>query len=196
MKIFLMRHGETDYNKRRCFYGSSDVSINAKGKQQALQLRAIMEGIPLCQIYTSSLRRAKETADIVFGSNSLSLPELNEKGFGKWEGLMADEIEAKFPTEWQAWLKAPFDVTPSQAEKFSHFQQRVWQVTDDLVHRHRTDSIAIVAHLGVLRLIYQRLIDPQAVFWDLDFPQGTVTCFDNRHSSEWHISILNRKEES
>ncbi|GGE33841.1 histidine phosphatase family protein [Streptococcus himalayensis] len=196
MKIFLMRHGETDYNKARCFYGSADVSINERGKQQALQLQTIMANYPVSHIYTSSLKRTKETARVIFDSGLTSILDLDEKGFGKWEGLTADEIEARYPKEWQAWLEAPFEVTPPDAEEFAHFQQRVWQVIDDLAVRHSKDSIAIVAHLGVLRLIYQRLIDTQAVFWDIDFPQGTVTCFDNRHSDEWHISILNGKEES
>ncbi|MBF0777623.1 histidine phosphatase family protein [Streptococcus cuniculi] len=196
MKIFLMRHGETDYNKARCFYGSVDVPINAHGKQQALQLRDIMADKNVSQIYTSSLQRTKETARLVFDTDSVALSSLDEKGFGKWEGLTADEIEQHYPNEWQAWLEAPFEITPPDAEEFSHFQQRVWQVTDDLVDQHAYDSIAIVAHLGVLRLIYQRLIDRHAIFWDLDFPQGTVTCFDNSHSREWQTSTLNGKEES
>lgn len=196
MKIYLMRHGETDYNKARCFYGSEDVPINATGRQQVLQLRDIMADLEVSEVYTSSLKRAKETASLIFDIAGIALSNLDEKGFGKWEGLTADEIEKQYPKEWQAWLEAPFEVTPPDAEVFSHFQQRVWQVIDDLVHRHAQDSIAIVAHLGVLRLIYQRLVDEQAIFWDLDFPQGTVTCFDNSHSDEWHTFILNGKEDS
>ncbi|HFI0342464.1 TPA: histidine phosphatase family protein [Streptococcus suis] len=176
MKIYLMRHGETDLNKNRCFYGSLDVSINQTGKEQAQSLHTLMQTIPIDKVYVSSLRRSQETAQLVFPtSHSTPLKNMDEKGFGLWEGLTADQIQEQFPLEWEAWLAAPFSYRPPEAEAFGDFQDRVWTETDRLVNEHPGQSLALVAHLGVLRLIYQRLVDPSALFWDIDFPQGTVT---------------------
>ncbi|HEM3695984.1 TPA: histidine phosphatase family protein [Streptococcus suis] len=176
MKIYLMRHGETDLNKNRCFYGSLDVSINQTGKEQAQSLHTLMQTIPIDKVYVSSLRRSQETAQLVFPtSRPTPVKNMDEKGFGLWEGLTADQIQEQFPLEWEAWLAAPFTYRPPEAEAFEDFQDRVWTETDRLVNEHPGQSLALVAHLGVLRLIYQRLVDPSALFWDIDFPQGTVT---------------------
>ncbi|WP_303974244.1 histidine phosphatase family protein [Streptococcus merionis] len=190
MKIYLMRHGETDYNQARYFYGSADVPINDRGKKQAAILGQIMAEHPVDKVYTSSLERTHQTAELVFPTSFDALKSLDEKGFGEWEGLNADQIQARFPDEWNAWLQAPFEVTPSGAEPFDEFQNRVWQTTEFLVEKHAQDAIAIVAHLGVLRLIYQYLIDRSAVFWEIDFPQGTVTCLKEVSEKQWEVEIL------
>lgn len=183
MKIYLMRHGETDLNKKRCFYGNLDVSINQRGREQALVLHTLMQDIPVDKVYVSSLRRSQETAQLVFpASIPIPLKNLDEKGFGLWEGLTADQIQEQFPLEWDAWLAAPFTYRPPEAEAFGEFQDRVWNEIDRLINDHPRHSLALVAHLGVLRLIYQRLVDPSAIFWDIDFPQGTVTVVENEET--------------
>ncbi|HEM6220700.1 TPA: histidine phosphatase family protein [Streptococcus suis] len=183
MKIYLMRHGETDLNKKRCFYGRLDVSINQTGKDQAQSLHTLMQTIPIDKVYVSSLRRSQETAQLVFPiHHPIPLKNMDEKGFGLWEGLTADQIQEQFPLEWEAWLAAPFTYRPPEAEAFGDFQDRVWTETDRLVNEHPRHSLALVAHLGVLRLIYQRLVDPSVLFWDIDFPQGTVTVIEKKET--------------
>lgn len=165
MKLYLMRHGETDYNKARCFYGSHDVSINQTGQEQAKSLRQLVKDLSIQAIYTSNLKRSQQTARLVFGDKVFQTRAgFDEKGFGLWEGLTADQIQAQFPEAWEAWLQAPFDVTPPQAEAFSDFQTRVWQTLDELLEDNPFEQIALVAHLGVLRLIYQHLIPDGTVF--------------------------------
>lgn len=194
MSLYLIRHGETDYNHRRCFYGSLDASINAKGHKQAQAIATVMAHYPVSTIYTSTLKRTKETAQLVFPNQDYrfcSLSGFNEKGFGAWEGLTADEIETAFPNEWDAWLKDPFGVTPPEAEPFGRFQERVKKTLAQLLQSKNRDSpVAIVAHLGVLRLIYQELVNPDAVFWDIDFPQGTVTHLMFLEESGWTAHLL------
>ena len=186
---YLMRHGQTDYNRRRCFYGSHDVSINGQGQADAKQLALLMQEYPVDVIYTSCLKRTLETAQLAFPDREVqAIADFDERGFGQWEGLTADEIEAAFPEVWQAWLGAPFEVTPPEAEVFSDFQTRVWAATDRLLDSTE-DSIALVAHLGVLRLIYQRLVDPEAVFWNIDVPQGRVLLLEERDQT-WQATLL------
>ena len=186
---YLMRHGQTDYNRRRCFYGSHDVSINGQGQKDAKQLALLMQEYTVDAIYTSSLKRTQETAQLAFPDRQVqSIADFDERGFGQWEGLTADEIEAAFPEVWQAWLEAPFEVTPPEAEVFSDFQTRVWAATDRLLDSTE-ESIVLVAHLGVLRLIYQYLVDREAVFWNIDVPQGRVLLLEERDQT-WQATLL------
>ena len=123
MKIILIRHGETEYNRRHLFYGKTDISLNDTGVQQAYLLNEKLAGMRLeVPIYTSSLKRTIETAELIFpDQKKISLNELDEKDFGLWEGLSADQINERFPEEWEKWLISPFEVTPINAEKFSDF---------------------------------------------------------------------------
>ena len=141
------------------------------------------------EIYTSCLKRTQETAQLAFPERKVQpIADFDERGFGQWEGLTADEIEAAFPEVWQAWLEAPFEVTPPEAEVFSDFQTRVWTATDRLLDT-TDESIALVAHLGVLRLIYQHLVDREAVFWNIDVPQGRVLLLEERDQT-WQVTLL------
>lgn len=187
MKIYMMRHGETDLNKKRCFYGSQDVSINQKGVEQALLLHDAMADISIARVYTSSLKRTIETAKLIFEDHNLIelCSSLDEKDFGQWEGLDANAIQKQFPKQWQEWLDQPFDVTPPGAESFSHFKERVSLAVKSYFgqYHHNDTAIAIVGHLGVLRLIFQILVAPDANFWDIDFPQGEVILLEGNASS-------------
>ena len=89
MKIILIRHGETEYNRRHLFYGKTDISLNDTGVQQAYLLNEKLAGMRLeVPIYTSSLKRTIETAELIFpDQKKISLNELDEKDFGLWEGL-------------------------------------------------------------------------------------------------------------
>ncbi|MGX7025142.1 histidine phosphatase family protein [Vagococcus hydrophili] len=168
-KIYLIRHGETDLNKKKCFYGSLDVSINDTGKQQAQKLKVDFKEINVATIFVSDMKRAKETAEIIFPKQTkIVKANLSEKGFGKWEGLNANQIEASYPKEWQKWLDEPFDYTPPEAEKFKEFRKRVLRVYREIIQT-TTGDIAIVCHLGVIRTIVSEV--KQLDFWSIHLAQ-------------------------
>ena len=187
-KWYLIRHGETDFNKKRFFYGKADVSINETGKEQAALLHQLMKGRSISRVYTSQLKRTQETAAIIFpDQNPTAYKALNERDFGLWEGRTANEIQAAFPLVWEEWLESPFDVTPSKAEPFQKFKDRVQSIVEE-IRETDDDEIAIVGHLGVLRLIYQFLVDLEADFWSIDIPQGTVLLLEDK--DPWEETLL------
>ena len=179
-KWYLIRHGETDFNKKRFFYGKADVSINETGKEQAALLHQL-------------LKRTQETAAIIFPDQKpTAYKALNERDFGLWEGRTANEIQVAFPLVWEEWLESPFDVTPSKAEPFQKFKDRVQSIVEEI---RETDDyeIAIVGHLGVLRLIYQFLVDPEADFWSIDIPQGTVLLLEDK--DPWEERLIQQEDD-
>ena len=192
-KWYLIRHGETDFNKKRFFYGKADVSINEMGKEQAALLHQLMKGKSISRVYTSQLKRTQETAAIIFpDQNPTAYKALNERDFGLWEGRTANEIQAAFPLVWEERLESPFEVTPSKAEPFEKFKERVWSIVQEI--REKADpEIVIVGHLGVLRLIYQFLVNMEADFWSIDIPQGTALLLED--NDPWEERLIQQEDD-
>ena len=192
-KWYLIRHGETDFNKKRFFYGTADVSITETGKEQAALLHQLMKGRSISRVYTSQLKRTQETATIIFpDQNPTAYKALNERDFGLWEGRTANEIQAAFPLVWEEWLESPFEVTPSKAEPFEKFKERVWSIVKE-IRETEDPEIVIVGHLGVLRLIYQFLVNMEADFWSIDIPQGTVLLLED--NDPWEERLINQEDD-
>lgn len=174
MKLYLIRHGETDYNRQKLFYGKTDVSINKKGMKQAYLLKEKLVDLESATpVYTSSLKRTIETAELIFPNHpKFHLPELDEKDFGLWEGLTADQINQRYPVEWQRWLASPFEFTPTNAESFHDFETRILRCFKTLLQQNQ--DMVLVGHLGGIRTI-QKFCFPKDNFWDIPLDQDSYT---------------------
>lgn len=195
MTLFVTRHGETTLNQQRKFYGALDVPIDEQGRQQASQLAAKLHEQPLDVIIRSDTRRTQQTAQPIIedhpNAEVLINPGLNEKGFGDWEGLDADEIEAKDPVTWHDWIADPFDVTPNGAESFADFSNRVLTTVETLMPMfNQTANVLLVAHLGTLRVMHQAWV-PGTVFWNLDFKAGHYSTYQIQ-DGKGRLQALNR----
>ena len=96
----MVRHGETDWNRQRRFQGRADQPLNEAGRGQARELAELLHGEPVSAVYTSPLRRALETAEILAGNFGLRpepLDALLEIDVGAWEGLTIDEVRTTYP---------------------------------------------------------------------------------------------------
>jgi alpha-ribazole phosphatase len=166
-KLFLVRHGETDWNLERRYQGQSDVPLNERGLRQAKATaqRLAREGISF--IASSDLQRARRTAEAIALRCALPVwedPRLREMSFGAWEGLTHDEIQARWPGEMEAWFADPVSTAPPGGETLAQVSARVRSALDETVKRTPGKTGVLVAHGGVLRtLICLALgLDPQA----------------------------------
>ena len=136
--LFLVRHGQTDWNVARRFQGQTNIPLNATGRAQAVQngrlLRAFMEqrGYDPNQlsVISSPLDRATETAGIVCHTLGITPPvrldaRLKEQFYGDWEGMMAEDIAARYPGEWNARKNSYWNFAPSGGESCAEVRARV-----------------------------------------------------------------------
>ena len=151
-KIYIVRHGETDWNKNRLFQGHADVALNETGRGQAEALaRALAQELPFDRIVTSDLCRAKETADILnrgYDTPIFSDPGLREMNFGYWEGLGMKEIRSRWPKEAAEWLGGLDVVTIPGGEGAGQLFARAWQSFCDWAFKEDYQKMAIVIHGG------------------------------------------------
>jgi len=160
--LILIRHGETAWNAERRLQGHIDIALNAEGLRQAEALAAALADDKLDAIVSSDLSRAAQTADAVARSHKLPVardPLLRERCFGGFEGLLYAEIEQRFPAEFAAWqardVHARLPDGIRVAETFRQFYDRVIKAILAQAARHPGQTLALVAHGGVLECAYR-----------------------------------------
>lgn len=152
--IYVIRHGETDWNQQGRVQGSTDNSLNAKGREQASAVASQLANISVDHIYSSSLTRAIQTAEAFKGKSPITpQPMLNERSFGIYEG----KVEKDVAKDWNPRL-ASLNDDMEGGESLASIAKRVGQVTRDIVKRHPGGTIMIVAHGGLNPLVIGELI--------------------------------------
>ena len=155
--IYIIRHGETDWNKARRFQGQTDIPLNETGRLQAANLAVdLADVLPFDRIVTSDLVRAVETAEILnrgFSSPILTDPDFREVDFGEWEGLGQETIEARWPGQLRKWFDSGL-LQPPGGEEQDLFYERVWQAFRRWADRTDYEKMAVVCHGGVCRVLY------------------------------------------
>lgn len=153
-KVLLIRHGETNWNKLGKFQGSIDIELTEDGKKQAQFLNKRLKN-KFDYIYTSPLKRAKETARILASSSSKELniaENMKEINFGSWEGLTIKEISEKYSNEFNSWKTDELEGKIVGGElSLKNASLRGTNCVLDIVKKHKGQTIAIVAHGGIIK---------------------------------------------
>ena len=150
--ILLARHGETDWNLEGRFQGWADPPLNATGRAQAVDLSVALMAEELAVVYSSPLRRAHETAEVVAASRGLEpvgVDALREVDVGSWSGLTRAEIEQRFPEQYARWLD--YGQGWEDGETYDEMAQRVVAALLDLAAAHDGERILAVTHGGPMR---------------------------------------------
>lgn len=143
--LYLVRHGETDWNRARRIQGLTDIPLNETGRQQARLTGTLLTRRPITRVYTSPLRRARETAEIIAAELGLAEPAphigLVERDYGAAEGLSWREVDRRFPRE----TDVPGRETREQVAA------RVTPVLRALAAEHPGEALVVVSHGGAIR---------------------------------------------
>ena len=151
--ILLARHGETDWNRENRFQGHADPPLNAAGRKQARALAEALAGEQLAAVYTSPLRRAAETAEVVAAQQGLHpepVESLREVDVGSWEGLTRAELQRRYPEQFRRWL-VEHQQGWEDGETYQEMGRRVVPALLALAARHGGANILAVTHGGPIR---------------------------------------------
>ncbi|MGL6063590.1 MAG: histidine phosphatase family protein [Fusobacteriaceae bacterium] len=153
-KLILVRHGETNHNKDKVYYGWTDVRLNETGKIQVEKAKKIIFNINYDKIYTSPLLRARETAEII-NIKKIELIEkddLKELNFGIFEGFTYDEILKKYPKEAKIAFSDWENYTYETGESPKQLQERVIKLIEKDIDL-KDEITVLVTHWGVISCI-------------------------------------------
>lgn len=193
-RLFLIRHGETPFNKAKRYCGITDVSLTRKGVQQVKRLSDKLRHIKINLVYTSPLRRTCQTAQLIFDSKiSLRLASaLKELNFGKWEGLTLKEIIARYPAMAKRWLNQPLKTKAPQGESIAYLRTRVMRFVRQLVKTQEGyQNIALVTHSGPIRVIISEMLGLGPMgYWYINPSLGSVSTLYFKDSNLIEYSIV------
>lgn len=178
MLFYLVRHGQTDWNKDGKIQGTTDIPLNEAGRCQAEQLAnklkeknksVIFSKTKIDAIYTSPLQRAFETADILAKKEHLPLRrlfELKERDFGDWEGKTWQQVEKEHTDEFHLWRDQPMIGMPSGGESRGSCEARSARAITKILAETAGDAV-IVAHGGIIVFLMNYLLrfkrEPQEI---------------------------------
>lgn len=160
-RVYIVRHGETDYNATGRWQGFLDIPLNALGRQQAAHLAQYLQsqGETIDRIYTSDLTRARETAEIIAKAYALEAQidlRLRETNVGVFQGLTNHEIDAQYADIRHAWNQDDEYVIPN-GESRVQVRERMMEVWNEWIGQLAVRHLMIVSHGGSIRWLLRGL---------------------------------------
>ena len=146
MRVLIIRHGETDWNKKRLIQGTIDIPLNDVGKSQAKMAHDALENENIDAVFASPLIRARETAEIVVGERNLPImydKRIAERKFGVAEGMNIDEID--FDATWLPNRPPVYE----GMETFEEIYERIADFFDEIYKDYSDKTVLVVTHGGV-----------------------------------------------
>ncbi len=156
--IIAIRHGETDWNRKRQYQGQEDIALNDRGFAQAKEIAVALANTSLNAIYASDLKRAHQTAGEIacaLRMTPLQVAGLREQHFGVFQGLTGEEVAKRWPDASTKWYRRVAEFGPDGGETRNAFSRRCVAAMHELAQAHVGGTIAIVCHGGVLDCLYR-----------------------------------------
>ena len=193
-RLLLVRHGETELNSSERLWGHTDVKLGALGLKQAERLRDRLASEKIDVIYSSDLQRALVTAETIAFRHQLAVvtcAELHEVDFGQLEGLTISEANQRYPELAKLRMQRNLNLKYPGGDSLIEFSKRTSKFLDRLEQHTDDETILIVAHFGVLRILICRLLDIDLRFlWQLHFDLASLSMLETNQQGAV-LSLLN-----
>lgn len=191
-RVWLIRHGLTDWNQQKRWQGHYPTALNEEGQQQAQQLAQYLAPQPIDIVYSSDLPRAYQTAQALANAKQIPLLKdvrLREIHVGVFEGLSPDEIKVQHPDVYQRWHENDWDYALPEGESRRMLQTRMMQAFHD-VTQAPYENIALTTHGGSIRIFLQAYFpDDSRVRQYLQIRNTSYTLLE-RSQDKWQIVEL------
>ena len=182
MKFYIIRHGQTNWNKEGRIQGKTDIELNEEGIKQAEEAKRILKDYPIDMIVSSTLKRARKTAEIINEAKNVPImfdKALEERGFGDFEGKIRKEIHDEIL---DSEILANYNVNKQYkgVETIRSLCDRVWGLIEELKKDYTEKNILLVTHGGVTRAIngYFNGANENGILEDLNLHNCEIRTFE------------------
>jgi len=177
MELYLIRHGESTWNKSDRVQGQSNPYLTERGKKQAELLKNRLSFLSFDFIYSSPLKRAYDTARIAMnGKKIIKDKRISEINLGEWEGKKAKSLFQKSP-EFRDWFERTSEITPRNGESLFEFKDRVVSFFNEIIENGRENERGVIfTHSGVIGIFLAHLLGMNLnKVWSIPSSNGSIT---------------------
>lgn len=180
MNLIFIRHGQTDLNYKKAYQGKINTSINENGIKNAKELKVKLKKFKIDKVYTSPLKRVKETLNIVLQENKVDIIKedirIEEIDFGDWDTIPYEKVSVRYEKEYKEFLSDYENFTFPKGESFESFYNRCSEFLDDIIDVNSDETVLVATHGGVIRAFLCYLLGiPQNMFYSFSVKQGCYT---------------------
>jgi len=176
--IYIVRHGETQWNKEEVFRGRKDIPLNETGQKQAEMVGLYFRDKGIKRIVSSPLARAVQTAEAISkttGMAVVSTEEFTDINFGAWEGLSLREVERRYPADLAVWKTLPENLKIKNGETLEMVRKRISIGLADVVPT-KEGAVVVVTHRVICKMIVLHLLKiGNEHFWDMKYDPASIT---------------------
>ena len=194
-RIYLVRHGQVVGHEEKRYNGQGDVPLTAQGEAQFGMLQLRLSGKPIAAVYSSDLSRCLEGARVLakpFELEPMSLAALRELHIGDWEGMTWQELQDRYPNEWQARLDDVVNYRVPGGENLLDLAGRVLPVIGEIAARHQGEDVVVVAHGGVNRVVLlDAIAAPLTSLFHIEQNYGCLNTIDYFGDGNKVVRLLN-----
>ena len=184
IRLIVIRHGRTEWNRVERFRGRADIDLDEVGMKQAEAAAERIAEWQVSAIHSSPLCRALTTAMILarpFGLEVKSLPGIIDIDYGEWQGLSPEEAAAKDSALYAEWLESPHIVKFPGGESLAEVRERAASAVDSVIMEHPEGTIALVSHKVVCQILILSLLGvDNSHFWQVSQDISAVNLFEIR----------------
>ena len=191
MKLYIIRHGQTDWNIAKKIQGRQDIPLNERGHFQAQCLGKAMENRPITAVFSSPQIRAMETAIAVAspaGVPVIPVRDLMEINYGVWEGKTEEELLRDDRALYEAWWSHPAETAPPEGESISQVNERCRQAWKE-IKPQLTGDAAIVAHGGLLAHFMEQLLGSESIAASTVAHNASITTIEYEPETERFVLV-------
>ncbi len=180
--VYLIRHGQTAWNREEVFRGRADIPLNETGRKEALLTGQYLKRVKTDSIYSSPLSRAVETAEAIAlnQDKEVQISEgLIDIDFGRWQGISHEEVRERYGDLYRQWKHNPHLVRFPGGESLEELRERALRVIDDIVPEHGDETLVMVSHRVVNKIVLCGLLGlDNSHFWQIGQDTGCINILE------------------
>jgi len=192
--IYLVRHGQTAWNKEEIFRGRTDVPLDETGLKQAELAGQYFKGMEIHGIYSSPLSRAWQTAQTVAQFHRLkveSLVGIIDMSFGNWEGHAHQEIRKIDNETYRQWVESPHLVRLPGGESLDDVRTRALGTMEEVIRKHQGETLILVSHRVVCKVLICAILGlDNSHFWQIAQDTTAINLIQYKNG-RYILSLMN-----
>jgi broad specificity phosphatase PhoE len=193
-RVYLVRHGATEWNREEIFRGRADCPLNETGRAEARAVAHHLQGTGIEKIYSSPLSRAAETAQAVAAATRVPVifkASFTDLDFGDWQGMALREVKEKYPDMYRIWRERPEDASFPGGETLKQARVRAWQGLLGVLQENPEKTVLIVSHRVITKLLICAALGlDESHFWNVKQDTTAINCLEYARE-RFVVSLLN-----